>query len=202
MGRWLPDGSIEYLGRTDDQVKVRGYRIELGEIENVLNQGDQVSQAVVLAKEDNNGDKRLLSYYVPDLQFVKAEEHKLYLQQVATWKEVYEVEYGQTEDAKGIDEEFNIIGWNDSFTALPMPADDMREWRDDTVNLILTENPKHVLEIGCGTGLIFYQLAGKVEKYLGTDLSRSSINQITARVNKGLRDYGSIELWVCSRSTK
>ncbi|HEY4326480.1 MAG TPA: amino acid adenylation domain-containing protein [Mucilaginibacter sp.] len=65
LGRWLPDGNIEYLGRIDDQVKIRGYRIELGEIENVLNQSKMVNQAVVLAKEDNNGKKQLAGYIVP-----------------------------------------------------------------------------------------------------------------------------------------
>ncbi|HEY8783514.1 MAG TPA: amino acid adenylation domain-containing protein, partial [Mucilaginibacter sp.] len=196
MGRWLPDGNIEYLGRKDDQVKVRGYRIELGEIENAINGSDQVNRAVVLAKEDSRNDKRLLSYYVPDWQFVRAEEYKHYRQQVAVWKELYEIEYGQTEDATDVDEEFNLIGWNDSFTGSAIPEEQMREWLDDIVSLILSEKPGCVLEIGCGTGLIFYQLAGKVEKYLGTDLSRSSIKQITSRINKGLRGYGPVDLWV------
>ncbi|MDB4901294.1 MAG: amino acid adenylation enzyme/thioester reductase family protein [Mucilaginibacter sp.] len=71
LGRWLPDGNIEYLGRMDDQVKIRGYRIELGEIENVLNESEQVNQAVVLAKEDNSGNKRLIGYVVHEGAFDK-----------------------------------------------------------------------------------------------------------------------------------
>ncbi|MBB6498037.1 non-ribosomal peptide synthase/polyketide synthase [Pedobacter cryoconitis] len=65
LARWLPDGSIEYLGRMDDQVKIRGYRIELGEIENVLEQSELINQAVVLAKPDVSGNKRLVGYVVP-----------------------------------------------------------------------------------------------------------------------------------------
>ena len=65
LGRWLPDGNIEFLGRIDDQVKIRGYRIELGEIESTLAQTGQVQQAVVLAKEDDQGNKRLIGYLVP-----------------------------------------------------------------------------------------------------------------------------------------
>ncbi|HVI44723.1 MAG TPA: condensation domain-containing protein, partial [Chitinophaga sp.] len=65
LGRWLPDGNIEYLGRADDQVKIRGYRIELGEIENVLQQSDLVKQAVVLVKPDVQGNRRLIGYVVP-----------------------------------------------------------------------------------------------------------------------------------------
>jgi amino acid adenylation domain-containing protein len=69
LGRWLPDGNIEYLGRIDDQVKIRGYRIELGEIESVLMESGLVSQAVVMAREDKEGNKRLVGYIVTPGQF-------------------------------------------------------------------------------------------------------------------------------------
>ncbi|WAC73175.1 amino acid adenylation domain-containing protein [Roseateles sp. SL47] len=62
LGRWLPDGTIEYLGRNDHQVKIRGFRIELGEIENRLLQCTEVREAVVVAREDQEGDKRLVAY--------------------------------------------------------------------------------------------------------------------------------------------
>jgi len=198
LGRWLPDGNIEYLGRLDHQVKIRGYRIELGEIETVLQQCELVNEAVVLTRNENEGPKRLVSYIVPNWQAVKSKERELYLNQVASWKELYETEYEKTEEDEAVDREFNIIGWNDSFAGGPIAADQMKEWLQDIVQLILAGNPQHVLEIGCGTGLIYYQLAGKVKKYIGTDFSRSSINQIQERISKGLREYGETELQVCS----
>lgn len=62
MGRWLPDGNIEYLGRVDDQVKIQGYRIELDEISAILERHPKVTAAVVVARVINGDDKELVAY--------------------------------------------------------------------------------------------------------------------------------------------
>lgn len=66
--RYLPDGNIEFLGRSDRQVKVRGFRIELGEIETALNTHPSLQDAVVVARADVSGEKQLVAYVVPSPQ--------------------------------------------------------------------------------------------------------------------------------------
>jgi amino acid adenylation domain-containing protein/FkbM family methyltransferase len=66
LARYLPDGAVEFLGRVDDQMKIRGFRVELGEIAAVLRQHPAIQEAVVLAREQESGEKRLVAYLVPD----------------------------------------------------------------------------------------------------------------------------------------
>jgi amino acid adenylation domain-containing protein len=66
LARYLPDGSVECLGRIDHQVKIRGFRIELGEIESVLKQHRGLADALVTAREDSLGEKRLIGYVISE----------------------------------------------------------------------------------------------------------------------------------------
>jgi len=80
--RYLPDGTIEFLGRLDDQIKILGVRIELGEIEMALKKHPQVQQVVVIDRKDESGDKRLVAYVVTeDDEALDTGEFRQFLQQ-------------------------------------------------------------------------------------------------------------------------
>ncbi len=81
LARYLPNGDIEFLGRIDNQVKIRGFRIELGEIESLLSTHDQIQQAVVIAREDVPGDKRLVAYLVTSSESLTSSQLRQFLKQ-------------------------------------------------------------------------------------------------------------------------
>ncbi len=81
LGRYLPDGNIDFLGRIDHQVKIRGFRIELGEIETVLTQHPQVQQVVVIVREDHPGNKYLTAYIVSTTETLTSSELRQFLKE-------------------------------------------------------------------------------------------------------------------------
>ncbi|MBI4470555.1 MAG: amino acid adenylation domain-containing protein [Acidobacteria bacterium] len=82
LARYLPSGNLEYLGRIDDQIKLRGFRVELGEIETRLRQHPRVEDVAVVAREEVDGDRRLVAYFVSNGESeVKSGELRRFLQE-------------------------------------------------------------------------------------------------------------------------
>lgn len=174
--RYLPDGNIEFLGRNDFQVKVRGFRIELGEIENRLASHSAVSEAVVIAREDTPGDKRLVAYVVADPSSDADFDDYREDQQVSEWQSLYDTLYEQHEDHSAFGE--NFAGWNSSYDGQAIPLYEMREWHSATVERILSLQPRRVLEIGVGSGLLLAKVAPRSVAYWGTDFSGKVIHAL------------------------
>ncbi|XTZ13627.1 amino acid adenylation domain-containing protein [Micromonospora echinospora] len=176
--RWNAEGSLMFLGRVDDQVKLRGIRVEPGELAAALRKHRGVAQAVVAVREDRLGERRLVAYVVPDASVSSDYEAA---QHVGEWQEIYDSMYGETEvppDRVGED----FTGWNSSYTTQPIPLPEMRAWRDAAVGRILDLRPRRVLEIGFGSGLLLRPVVAEVESYTGTDFCAPVVERLQAQV--------------------
>ncbi|PNJ95094.1 non-ribosomal peptide synthetase [Cylindrospermopsis raciborskii C04] len=185
LARFLDNGNIEYIGRNDHQVKIRGFRIELGEIEALIKSHPEVRDALVIAREESKEDVRLDAYIIPINQIANTET--LTQEQTQEWQytfnDTYNITSGETE------EDFNIIGWNSSYSNQPIPGVEMRQWLNNTLLRIQSLKPRKVLEIGCGTGMILLNIAPQVESYWGTDFSQAAINRLDTIVkNRSLKN--------------
>ena len=177
--RFLANGDLDFLGRTDHQVKVRGYRIELEEIEGALREYPGLHDAAAIAREDAPGDRRLVAYVTPSRSIAAVDEpaeRELSAELVSHWRRLYDDLYA---DGAPADATFNITGWNSSYTGEAISAAEMREWLDRTVERILALEPRRIFEIGGGAGLLLFRLAPSCETYTYTDVSAAAIAYVT-----------------------
>ncbi len=195
LGRWRPDGAVEYVGRNDGQVKVRGHRVELGEIEAHLLGNPGVVDCVVVAREDRPGETTLTGYAVADFSELKRLRHGRVAasseELERAWRAVHDERYAVADVGP------SFVGWDSSYTGQPIPEEEMQEWLRNTVERIRGLGPRRVLEIGCGVGLLLERLAPACEKYRGTDLSGEAIDKLRRWI--GVQsNWRRIELERCS----
>jgi len=192
LARWRRDGLLEFLGRADQQLKVRGFRIEPGEIESILLDDPEVQEAVVICREDQPGDRRLVAYVSPRAAYSansdatadgKDGEHDAKQDTVAGWQSIWDSTYGEIHAAAAaIDPLTNLAGWRNSYDSAPVPRAEMLEWLTETVSKVLSRRPRHIMEIGCGTGMLLLRIAPHCASYTACDLSAQAIRYVSEQV--------------------
>ncbi|HEV7402892.1 MAG TPA: amino acid adenylation domain-containing protein [Chthoniobacteraceae bacterium] len=195
LARFLPDGRIEFLGRIDHQVKLRGFRVELGEIEVVLRQQPGVQEAVVALREGAGGDKRLVAYVLPKSEPRGTDAGEGSAggdEQIEHWRKLYNDTYSRPPVEE--DPTFNVIGWNSSYSREPIPREEMRRWVGHTLARIRALQPRRVLEIGCGTGLLLFALAPHCQAYVGMDFSPAALAYVREHLPTLGKDAARVEL--------
>jgi amino acid adenylation domain-containing protein len=191
--RWRPDGTIDYLGRTDEQLKVRGFRIEPGEVESALRAHPAVREAVVRARQDEVGGASLVAWVVPDAGAgeVRAIREGAAADVTAAWTTVFDDVY--RDETGDHDPLANFAGWSSSYTGLPIPHDEMVEWVEGTVARVRRLRPRSILEIGCGTGALLFRLAPDCERYCAVEPAPSALEYVRGHLDRAGLD-GRVEL--------
>ena len=189
--KYLPDGNIEFIGRIDKQVKVRGFRVELNEIElNLINHA-KVERAIARVLNNKSSQTNEIAAYIK-FNTNRVDKDSISDKRVDEWASLYDETYSKIEGKDSRE----FIGWNSSYTELPIGQEEMTEWLKCTIDLIKQFSPSTILEIGSGTGLLLFEMAKHFDKYYGIDNSQEAINYLNRVIDSRKELANNVELYV------
>ena len=197
--RPTPNGpELEILGREDSQVKINGFRIELGEIESAASSHDVVLDASAVVVKDVASGQQFVALYV--LMNTEAEVAATRTADIVDeWATVYDRVYDSPEAEKDSTpfDDLNISGWISSYTGDMIKKSEMECWVVDTFGRIMEMGPKHILEIGFGTGMFASRLLEQpgIVSYVGTDISSKAVQRMNSFIQS--RNVGNARVHLC-----
>ncbi|GHO79997.1 hypothetical protein KSD_77680 [Ktedonobacter sp. SOSP1-85] len=200
LARYLPDGTLEFLGRVDQQVKIRGYRIELGEIEATLQQHPVVRECAVVVHEDEASQKHLIAYVAQQTAEIDTTDATVETEHVSLFQTVYDQLYSQEQAFSAQDEAINTNIWTSSYTNTPLPVAEVLDSVNGVVERVAALQPERsletleILEIGCGTGLLLFRLAPQCRQYSGVDLSEAALRHLRAQLAAREPEFANVTL--------
>ncbi len=149
------------------------------EVVSVLLEHPVVREAVVVTRETPLGEQRQLAFVVAESAPPEVEAWSR--ERLAQWSNIWSELYRMGEQ-QAVDPAFDVVGWYSTYTARPLPEEQMREWVETTVGDVRALRPRRVLEVGCGSGLLLFRLAPECERYVAVDFSSSALEALGRRL--------------------
>ena len=170
-------------------------------IEAALGRQPSIQRCAVVERNDGQGEESLVAFAIPNLDFFRARRAAQGARdRLDQWVSVWEKNYQPTlADEASSTQRVNAIGYVRSDSGEPIPEAELREGIDLVVQQVMAHQPKTILEIGCGTGMLLFQFAERVDRYLATDLSRNALDHIRASLKSNPR-ADRVSLFHCDAS--
>ena len=151
--------------------------------------------AVVTFRSDKSREGLRVGYVVPNDEYISRvlADEEWQRKSIQKWRKTFDLsQLGK--QAESPEPGFNIAGWNSSYTRQPIPSEHMREWVEITLQGLQSFQPREVLEIGCGTGLLLLRLAGGCARYVGMDVSPTVLKKLREQMDKLGGEWSNVML--------
>lgn len=186
---------LEFLNRLDHQIKIRGHRVELSEVETRIRNNHDVEACRVQFDAEL---QQIWAWVSPTNAAFERICDDLAQQNIGDWSSVFDQTYEAVENDTVEASQSDFAGWVSSYTGEMIPETEMQHWVEETVDQILTLKPRKLLEVGVGTGLLFYRYVDVCEEVYVADISKAALMGIEEAIaGKGYEKvtfcHGSVE---------